>query len=370
MSHICHLEPARVVHELIFKPIGTYLFRYPTENDQIISQISLQGQTKSDPFVVLSVRVDETIHPSPIMNYYLPLNERDTPNDHLPKLIQPCSIKSEEINWTIDFTRFQTGYMPVFPSEETAVILDVQSDDYQSMSVYRKSFVTNLNEFSILKSLCYFHIVRFYGISIEMNSLIFADHGESLKQKYSREKVSIQELTMIGYQMACGMMYLEAKGIIHRNLHAGNILIDRLYFIRIANFEHAIRTNDETTKRMKPDWHVRHLAPECLSNQYPFSSKSDIWAYGLIFMELTIPIHEYLYPNLLPSEDFTEEITQLMQYLTSDRQIHSKPNDCPENIYDILKSCWIFERNDRISFSQLRDTMLTLFQSHHSLFNQ
>ena len=377
MSQIFHIEPARVIHELIFKPIGTYLFRYPTENDQIIFQIALQGQTNSDPYVVLSVRVDETVNRSPIMHYYLPLNERDEPNDDLPKLIKPCLIESEETDWTIDHARFHTGYMAVFEPEVNAVKMKVQCDDYQRIPIYRKSIHHNNNELSILKTLCHFHIVRFYGIYPEMNALIFADHGESLKDKYPQERLYgdllSQQLAMIGYQIACGMMYLEAKGIIHRDLHAGNILIDQSNFIRIANFEHAIRVNDETAEEMKQNFQLRRLAPECLPLVMEHecqSSKSDVWAYGLIFIELTIPDDEHLYPNLLTSDDLTEELTQLIQYIISNRQIHSKPEDCPENIYEILKHCWTFDQNERISFIELRDIMLTLFQSSHRIPDQ
>lgn len=369
MSQIARIEPARVIHELILKPIGTYLFRYSTTNDEIISRISQHEQTPTNPYVVLSVRVDENIHHCPIMHYYLPMNDRDLPNDFLPELIEQCLIENEDTDWKIDFNRFQTGYTHVFSSMDNSSKTQIKCDDQQELDIFRKNFHhDNHREFSILQTLSYFHIVTFYGLSSDMNSLIFANHGESLKWEYPQMKCSnpliSQQLATIAYQIACGMMYLEAKGIIHRDLHAGNILIDKYHFIRIAHFEHAVRV-DDNEEEIPSNFQLRCLAPECLPKKSTeFSSKSDVWSYGLIFIELTLDIDEHLYPHIPIIDDVNEEMTQLIEHIKINRQIHIKPDDCPENIYDIIKHCWKFERDERISFKDLQNDMLNLLKSH------
>lgn len=379
MSQIARIEPTRVTHELIFKPIGTYLLRYSTTNDEIVSRIALHEQTPVNPYVVLSVRVDENIYHCPIMHYYLPMNDRDLPNDFLPELIEQCLIESEDTDWKIDFDRFQTGYTHVFSSTDDSSKTQIKCDDQQTLDIFRKPFHDNHRELSILQNLSYFHIITFYGLSSDMNSLIFANHGESLKFEYPQMKCSnvimSQQLATVAYQIACGMMYLEAKGIIHRDLHAGNILIDKYHFIRIAHFEHAVRIDNEHEEESQPPkFHSRCLAPECLPSINEnkelssiqidqFSSKSDVWAYGLILIELTIDRDESLYPYLPISDDDVEEMTQLIDHIKIDRQIHTKPDDCPENIYDIVKHCWKFDRNERISFKDLRNDMLNLLKS-------
>ena len=375
MSQIARIEPARVVHELICKPIGTYVVRYSTTNDEIISRIAFHGHMPANPYVVLSVRVDEAIYHCPIMHYYLPMDDSDLfVDDRLPELIERCHISTEQTDWKIDSDRFQKDYTLLYSSSNNSSKSQLKCDDHQKLGIFEKQFHDdNRREFSILKTLSYFHLATFYGLSPEMNRLIFADHGESLQRKFYEIKSSgepmSQRLAMISHQITCGMMYLEAKGIIHRDLHAGNILIDKYYFIRIAGFEHAIRI-DEEQEGIEQKFQIRRLAPELMDNEElgqvqikQFSSKSDVWAYGLIFMELTIDIHEHLYPNLPILNDDREEMTHIIEYVKTNGQIHGKPDDCPENIYEILKPCWKFNRDERISFTCLRDNTFNLLKS-------
>jgi serine/threonine protein kinase len=198
-----------------------------------------------------------------------------------------------------------------------------------------------------------------------------------------------KQLSMIGYQIACGMIYLESKHIIHRDLHAGNILIDEQNIIRIADFEHAIIKDDDndrfqqSTENSNLKFKIRRLAPECLpwppeteeainSNENiltEFSSKSDVWAYGLIFIELIIGTNNHVYPYLPQPDnddvDDVEEHNQLIEYVKLGGNIHEKPHNCPEDLYNICKQCWKYYRDDRISFMDVRNEMLKLFKSKH-----
>jgi serine/threonine protein kinase len=398
MSNIYQIKPSHVIHELILKSIGTYLIRYSTENDDIISQIRTKDEMKSDPYVVLSVRVDENQYYCPIMNYHLPLIGSDKEEilkyslDHyrnssntnqLPELIEECVIKTEDTDWKIGPERFQTGYLAMYEENNGPLKADLKCDGNNRIKVVQKVMKNNEQELSILENLSYFHIVTFYGIcyeSIQKKYLILADHGESLKTKYHDIKylgdLMSKQLAMIGYQIACGMMYLELKCIIHRDLHADNILIDEHDCIRIADFEHAIMKDDsqEFYEDREMGFKKRRLAPECLpslpengefENSNEFSSKSDVWAYGLIFIDLTIDNHQHIYPDLPLLRDDVEETIQIIQYIKVAGEKHKRPKDCPPNLYNILIRCWEYKRDDRISFENLRNEMLQLFKSIH-----
>jgi serine/threonine protein kinase len=118
----------------------------------------------------------------------------------------------------------------------------------------------------------------------------------------------------------------------------------------------------------------RRLAPECLpslpengefEDSNEFSSKSDVWAYGLIFIDLTIDNHQHIYPDLPLLRDDVEETIQIIQYIKVAGEKHKRPKDCPPNLYNILIRCWEYKRDDRISFENLRNEMLQLFKSIH-----
>ncbi|CAF1293711.1 unnamed protein product [Rotaria sordida] len=417
------IEPSRVVYELISKPLGTYLIRASTKNDDILSQIKIKSETNSSPYVVLSVRVDEALYPCPVMNYRLPLigsngeynsinileeyerNENNSEIDMLPKLQQEWIVKDKDTNWKIKRTLFQKQYIHLYLSDddnndiEGNTICNFQ-DGSITIEVYNKRIQNDeqsfQNELSILKNLSYFHIISFYGICYETDQikyLIFADNGKSLKSLCpiikNTERFLIKKLSMIGYQIACGMIYLEYKHIIHRDLHARNILIDKNYFIRIADFGHAIIKDDDDDddnerfqqkiKNSKLNFQTRRLAPECLPSPpndqqlidstetllTRFSSKSDLWAYGLIFIELMMNEDADVYPNL-PIKHNDDEIIQIIQYVKVDHMIHEKPDDCPKIIYDVLKKCWAYNPKDRISFWDIRNEMMRIFKSSNN----
>lgn len=393
MPEIQNIEPSRVAHELILKPYGTYIIRSSTENDDILSNMQGGRETDSIPYVVLSVRINENQYHFSIMHYRLPLNEsrdfmeyyKQIDNNVLFELENEFIVETEDTNWIIDENNFQEDYMHLFSSNPTGHMKCFMQHKSNQIKVFKKAMKDNdENEFEILKKLSYFHIATFYGIleiSNQMKYLIFADHGESLKIKYSDNNYSdesiLQQLTICGYQIACGMIYLESKHIIHRDLHAGNILIDEKNFIRITDFKHAI-TEDDDTSNSEINFRRRRLAPECFqlekneetsdSNETlltNFSFKSDVWAYGLIFIELILGIDYDVYPDVLAKSNITyeEETRQLIQFIKIDRHVHAKPHDCPKNLYNLLKRCWEYEPNNRISFIDVRNEMLKLFKS-------
>ncbi|CAF2541439.1 unnamed protein product [Rotaria sp. Silwood2] len=418
IPQIQKIEPYRVVHELISKPLGTYIIRASTKNDDIVSQVKTKSEINSRPYVVLCVRVDEASYPCPIMNYRLPLiepngetdpvnileeykrNENNSEIDGLPQLQQECIVTEEDTNWEIKRTLFDNKYICLFPSNnnnddiEGSTICNFQ-DGRIEINVYNKRIRNDeqsfQQEFSILKNLSYFHIVSFYGICYESDQtkyLVFADNGKSLKLSCPifehTERLLVKRLSMIGYQIACGMIYLEYKHIIHRDLHAGNILVDKNGFIRIADFGHAIIKDADdddrfqlSIKNSKLNFQTRRLAPECLSSPPKerqltdtikilltrFSSKSDVWAYGLIFIELMMKESEDVYPYLPIKRNNDDEVIQIIQHVKLDHRIHEKPDYCPKIIYDTLEKCWSYNSEDRISFWDVRNEMVRLFKS-------
>jgi len=75
------LSPSYVVKTLISQPIGTYIVRTETSNDQLLSSIQMNNRSITSinhRYVVLSVRVDGNLYTSPVMNYRLTYTEQNS----------------------------------------------------------------------------------------------------------------------------------------------------------------------------------------------------------------------------------------------------------------------------------------------------
>jgi len=173
------------------------------------------------------------------------------------------------------------------------------------------------------------------------------------------------------------MIYLEKKNIVHRDLTASNVLIDDYGFIRIADFGHAIQKEEgknnlsrSLTNNSEEKFQIRFLAPECIlkplqiSTKQPsvhdqrqlyasFSSKSDVWAFGILLIQLMLKNPSKPYPHIINDRDIAQRIV-------INREMHPKPDECNIDVYYLLQRCWAYEPINRISFTEIREKMTML----------
>jgi serine/threonine protein kinase len=213
----------------------------------------------------------------------------------------------------------------------------------------------------------------------ENNYLVFAHSGKSLESvcpiHAQNGESKMRRIVKIAFQISNAMIYLEKNNIVHRDLTAGNVLIDDYGFIRIADFGHAIQKEQgknnlsrSLTHNGEDRFQIRFLAPECIPKPLPqtqtkqptnndrrqlyasFSSKSDVWSFGILLIQLMITNPLKPYPHI--DKDF-----DIPQHIKINREMHPKPHDCLIDIYYILQQCWAYEPINRISFIDIRKKM-------------
>ncbi|MDW8478592.1 MAG: serine/threonine-protein kinase [Xanthomonadales bacterium] len=145
------------------------------------------------------------------------------------------------------------------------------------------------------------HIIQIYTIGTEEGQPYFAMEyieGESLSAKLKREgRLAPAEALSILHQTAAGLASAHDRGVVHRDIKPGNLMITRRGLVKIADFGIALSTRDLSRKLTSTGEFVGtpgYLSPEvCLGK--PVDARSDIFSLGIVFFEMLtgqIPFRE------------------------------------------------------------------------------
>nr|CAG8527380.1 5321_t:CDS:2 [Entrophospora candida] len=175
------------------------------------------------------------------------------------------------------------------------------------------------------------NILNIHGITKDPNSgnyllvLQYANHG-TLHEYLSAnaDKLDWENKLRLAYQLASGIQTLHHEGIIHRDLHAGNVLIVNDN-IKISDFGLS-KSREQVYGNMRYT-DIRRI-------RYPKNEKSDIFSLGVLLWQISscrppyesIKNYEHLYPY-----DIRED----------------KVDGTPEEYFDLYTRCWDAEPDNR-----------------------
>uniref|UniRef100_A0A0N4ZIK1 receptor protein-tyrosine kinase n=1 Tax=Parastrongyloides trichosuri TaxID=131310 RepID=A0A0N4ZIK1_PARTI len=161
-------------------------------------------------------------------------------------------------------------------------------------------------------------------------------------------KLSLKELISIMVDIGRGASYLEMNRHVHRDIAARNCLITSKLpanrIAKIADFGLARDVYNGDYYRVSGDdfLPLRWLAPEAAKDGY-FSNKSDLWSFGILLWEI-LTLGQTPYGK--------RKNYEVISYVNSGG-LPDKPEYCPDEIYDIVKECLIFNVSERPSFSMI-----------------
>uniref|UniRef100_A0A804REK3 non-specific serine/threonine protein kinase n=2 Tax=Zea mays TaxID=4577 RepID=A0A804REK3_MAIZE len=152
-------------------------------------------------------------------------------------------------------------------------------------------------EISIVASLRHKNIVRFLGYCFQEEGRFFIYEyvlNNSLDKFWYKASSQCQKLEWATWfniilGVARGLLFLHDMGIIHRDLKPHNILLDRNFNPKIADFD-LMRMYDqqkthESTEKVAGTF--GYMAPECTSGRkFLLSIKSDVYSYGVLVLEI------------------------------------------------------------------------------------
>jgi serine/threonine-protein kinase len=135
------------------------------------------------------------------------------------------------------------------------------------------------------------HIIQIYFIGDDLGQTYFVMEfvdGESLGSVLKREgKLKPEQAAKIIFQTAQGLSTAHDKGVIHRDIKPGNLMLNSRGMVKIADFGIALTTQDFSKKLTSTGEFVGtpgYLSPEvCLGR--PVDQRSDIFSLGIVMFE-------------------------------------------------------------------------------------
>ncbi|XP_032096219.1 muscle, skeletal receptor tyrosine-protein kinase isoform X3 [Sapajus apella] len=156
--------------------------------------------------------------------------------------------------------------------------------------------------------------------------------------------LSCAEQLCIARQVAAGMAYLSERKFVHRDLATRNCLVGENMVVKIADFglSRNIYSADYYKANENDAIPIRWMPPESIFyNRY--TTESDVWAYGVVLWE----IFSY---GLQPYYGMAHEE---VIYYVRDGNILSCPENCPMELYNLMRLCWSKLPADRPSFASI-----------------
>lgn len=136
------------------------------------------------------------------------------------------------------------------------------------------------------------HIIQIYFIGEDEGQTFFVMEfveGESLGSMLKREgKLTVEQAAKVIQQTALGLATAHDRGVVHRDIKPGNLMITSRGSVKIADFGIALSNEDFSKKLTSTGEFVGtpgYLSPEvCLGK--PVDQRSDIFSLGIVLFEM------------------------------------------------------------------------------------
>ncbi|XP_071436643.1 muscle, skeletal receptor tyrosine-protein kinase isoform X3 [Pithys albifrons albifrons] len=157
----------------------------------------------------------------------------------------------------------------------------------------------------------------------------------------------------IAKQVAAGMVYLSERKFVHRDLATRNCLVGENMVVKIADF--GLSRNMYSADYYKANENdaipIRWMPPESIFyNRY--TTESDVWAYGVVLWE----IFSY---GMQPYYGMAHEE---VIYYVRDGNVLSCPDNCPLELYNLMRLCWSKLPADRPGFASIHRILERMYE--------
>ncbi len=179
--------------------------------------------------------------------------------------------------------------------------------------------------------------------------------GETLKDKIKKGQLDFSEALDITLQIAKGLRKAHEKGIVHRDIKPGNIIITRDGVAKILDFGLAKMAGVSMTTDGSTLGTVAYMSPEQATGG-TVDHRSDIWSLGILFYEMLTGGLPFVgeYPQALIYAILNDEPEPLSKYIPDipaeietiiNRLLAKEPADRYQKINEFIADLNYFNKN-------------------------
>ncbi|KAF9577107.1 hypothetical protein BGW38_007895, partial [Lunasporangiospora selenospora] len=178
----------------------------------------------------------------------------------------------------------------------------------------------------------------FYYIKEDMLVMEYVDGGSLTDAIVGGTIVDWDTKARIAKEITLGLIYLHGLDIIHCDIKSANILLNRNKEVKICDFGRARPIGQGGGGGTLP-W----MAPELLQDPSSYSSKSDVYALGLVMWQMASG----------RTQPFQEHTVDGMIFCIINGYMEDFPEDTPEFYATCIQECWHRLPEERLSPTKL-----------------
>ncbi|KAE8629532.1 hypothetical protein XENTR_v10000518 [Xenopus tropicalis] len=205
-----------------------------------------------------------------------------------------------------------------------------------------------IEEAKVMMKLTHLKLVQLYGVCTQQRPIYivteFMEHGCLLNYLRQRHGQFSPDILLSMCQDVCeAMSYLEQNNFIHRDLAARNCLVNDAGVVKVSDFGMTRYVlDDQYTSSCGAKFPVKWSPPEVF-NYSRFSSKSDVWSFGVLMWEVFTE-------GKMPFESYSN--VEVVEMVTRGERLY-RPKLATKIIYSVMVACWHEKPEGRPKFFDL-----------------